>query len=594
MENKKLRTVIWAAGPAFFVMLLAAYPQAALWISKGTAFTGAYFVSNYDETAYSAYVNSLMNGRPRVNDPQTGNDSPAGESLYSVQFVPAYASAAIFKMFGLSTGSGFALLNFLLPIFSALAIFLLVKDLSGDDRLAGSAVVFALCAGTAIAYQGELRQWLTGGVLIDFFPYLRRYQPGLGFPIFFLFCAAIWRSFAAERWNRIVLWATVAGFLLVILMFTYFYLWTAAAAWLAIFALASAIFGPLSTKSAARSLIPLAILGLGSIKYFAMLAQRDTHMDDVQLLHLTRMPDIAAVPVILGLVAAAAVLVVYLKGKAEISKPLAAFTISFGITPLLLLNQQVITGRSLQPVHYEIFIANYMAGIALVLAVWLIFRVGGAYEKLVVYMAIAAAIWGVIETSGTAAKYTPIEGLREQAIPAFAYLNSQPIQKDAAGRYPAVFASSMMVADYVPTATGFRSLWNPHINSAGGLSQAENKELFLAHIYFGGVSEEEFERALTQGLYEFRAAVFGGGRALAALKSGADPITPAEIKKETAGYTQFKERIASGAIPQLPSIEYAMVPIEAEPNWSNLDKLYERSEPRDLGIFRIYRLRPLK
>ena len=40
--------------------------------------------------------------------------------------------------------------------------------------------------------------------------------------------------------------------------------------------------------------------------------------------------------------------------------PRFLFAASFALMPLAVFNQQVITGRSLQPFHYESFIANYV------------------------------------------------------------------------------------------------------------------------------------------------------------------------------------------------------------------------------------------
>ena len=79
---------------------------------KGAGWNGAYVVSNYDEVAYSSYVNALINDRPRKTDPFIGKDNIEGETLYSIQAVPAFATAYMAKLFGLSASSAFIILNY--------------------------------------------------------------------------------------------------------------------------------------------------------------------------------------------------------------------------------------------------------------------------------------------------------------------------------------------------------------------------------------------------------------------------------------------------------------------------------------------------
>ena len=91
--------------PTLIVLVLAVYPQVAMWIANGRVDDAVYFVANYDEPAYSAYVNALIEGRPRRADPFMGTDAPDYESIYSVQMVPAYLIAIPARLLGLSAGT---------------------------------------------------------------------------------------------------------------------------------------------------------------------------------------------------------------------------------------------------------------------------------------------------------------------------------------------------------------------------------------------------------------------------------------------------------------------------------------------------------
>jgi hypothetical protein len=79
------------------MVLLSLIPQINLWLERGRNWNGAYVTLQSDEPIYSAYVNALINGRARKNDPFGGRDdsaeAPLPESIFSIQFVPAYAIA---------------------------------------------------------------------------------------------------------------------------------------------------------------------------------------------------------------------------------------------------------------------------------------------------------------------------------------------------------------------------------------------------------------------------------------------------------------------------------------------------------------------
>src|SRR5438552_16762832 len=90
----------WGIGAALAVMLMSLFPQAHFVVNRGREWQGANAIAHPDEVAYSAYLASLIRGNPRRYDPYTGRDQPA-ESLFSVQFVPAYVAAWPARLLGL-------------------------------------------------------------------------------------------------------------------------------------------------------------------------------------------------------------------------------------------------------------------------------------------------------------------------------------------------------------------------------------------------------------------------------------------------------------------------------------------------------------
>jgi hypothetical protein len=78
----------WGLLPAIILAVLAIYPQLHLLINRGSQWAGVYAYTDTDEVAYSAYLQSLIDGAPRRNDPYTGRadltDKRVDESLFSI------------------------------------------------------------------------------------------------------------------------------------------------------------------------------------------------------------------------------------------------------------------------------------------------------------------------------------------------------------------------------------------------------------------------------------------------------------------------------------------------------------------------------
>lgn len=577
---------------ALIMGMLAIYPQLALWISKGTTWRGSYVVSNYDETAYSAYVNSLVSGEPRKNDPFIGSDDTGHESLYSVQFIPPYLIAIPARLFGISTSTAFIGLAFLSAAASCFALCWFIFAVTGQSLLSAAGALAVLCLGTAAALQGELCRLAGGSVLIDFFPFMRRYQPGIAFPLFFVFTLLTWRSFATKDRRRMFLSAVGAGCAFAVLVFSYFYLWTAAAAW----ALCVFVTGFIFLKEMrSRILLSSSIIGMISavalVPYWIMLSGRSPDLDRVQLLANTHRPDIFSPPLIIGLLILIGIGYLAYRGI-DIKRKEVLLAITFAATPIVLFNQQVITGRSLQPVHYQVFIANYLVLVALVLiaSIWTgddRFKASGV-KKILRYAAAGAVVWGIAEAAGSASFNSTASEIRDESVPAIQAIEKIRSSDPASGQRPVVLATNFITSDIIPTFSTFRPLWNAHTSSAGGVSPEENKRLFYLFLYYSGYSEKDLGDALTKNSFEVTAAIFGSERALPALGSGA-AIRPAEIQNEVRMYADFSRNFNPNDAAN-PTIDYLIVPDKAEPDHSNLDRWYQRDEGRTTGLFKVYKL----
>src|SRR5258705_13417255 len=80
------------------------------------------------------------------------------------------------------------------------------------------------------------------------------------------------------------------------------------------------------------------------------------------------------VPELIGLAVIGMIVFRVVRRRIQWASPKTLFATSFALTPFIVFNQQVITGHSLQPFHYEAFIANYLALIGLFVASVIIWR----------------------------------------------------------------------------------------------------------------------------------------------------------------------------------------------------------------------------
>jgi hypothetical protein len=591
------------------MLLLGLYPQINLWLGRGSSWQGAYVVIQGDETAYSAYINGLISGRPRRSDPHSGRDdapgSPQPESLFSIQFIPAYAVALPAKALGLSASSAFIILIGLAAIASSLSIFWLLTQIVEDKRLAATGVLVVLCLGTLVATHGELSAFLGSSPTFSFFLFLRRYQPAVPFPLFFIFCVLVWRGLNAKSHRIAAGWAAAAGAVLALLIFSYFYLWTAALAWIVGCTLLWLVWQPGDRSRAALvCAIILSFATAALIPYAILLSHRDLNMDKVQLLTLTHMPDpfrvseIICIAVIIGLGLAVR------RGLVSNDRRVL-FVISLAFMPLIVFNQQVITGRSMQPLHYELFIGNYVSLLALVMAIPILLRKRSEQGKPVPVRAIAlislAAIgWGFIEATGATRREVDLARVREDAMPVghkLSELASNPNSHQATSERdprPIVFCSSLPVADFLPTVAPQASLWALHMDAFPGITIVERKERFYQYMYYSGISDQDLEKAILEGRFAILVALFGWEKVFPGLVPGSEkPISREEMRREWLAYTQYissfsRERAAT------PTLSYLVVPTAEPPNLSNIDRWYERGSGEQAGPFTIYplKLRP--
>lgn len=608
-ESENARTTEWRWGvlAALGMMLLASWPQINMWIARGHNWQGSYVSVQGDEVAYSAYINALIDGRPRRNDPYSGRDDtpeqPRPESLFSVQFVPAYIVALPARILKVSASTAFIALIAITAIASTLAIFWLLLTLTGDSKLAATGAIITLCLGTLVASQGEARVLLGLPIIFDdYFPFLRRYQPSVTFPLLFVLFGAVWHALRSDARKTIAVWSLTAGFIFAALVFSYFYLWTAAAAWLASLGIIWLVVRPAEWRRVATVFGVIAACAIAAlVPYFILLTHRAAETDASVLIISSHAPDLLRVPELLSLMVLAILAFQAKRGKVDWRAGKILFTVSLALMSLVVFNQQVLTGRSLQPMHYEIFVANYVALLALILTFSLL--LAAREPKLEIPSRVFAFItlivfgWGIVEATGATKRNVNQAKLRDDAMPVLKWLAQESERAGVRGPdsdpdnpRAVVFASPLAISDTLPTGTPQAQLYVGRLAYYGGSNAAEVRERFYQYLYYSGISERDLAQAISEGRFSIVASLFGVERVIPGLATNQQPITLAEAKGELRKYSDYINSFSRQRAAH-PTLSYVVLPTENGTDLTNLDRWYERGAAERAGLFTIYRVK---
>jgi hypothetical protein len=582
----------WGFFASFALAILALYPQFHLLVNRGGQWAGAYAYFDTDEVAYSAYLQALIDGSPRRYDPYTGRDShngkPLPESLFSVQCVPPYLAAIPARFFGLSASAIFIFLTAAVAVSSALVLFWLLAIITENNRLAAVGVLVVLCMATFVSGQGPSRYIFGTPVRWNYLPFLRRYIPAIPFPFFLALFGVVWRSVNTQ--GRLLRQAIWIGSLVVVLIFSYFYLWSAAVAWLACLALLWLIFRPADWLRTLRLLsIAGGIVLLALAIYGMLLAHRSAGTDQIQALALSRYPDLFRPSEVVSIIVLAGLAFLLFLRRISLGHIHVLYLISLLLLPLAVFNQQVITGRSLQPFHYEEFVTSYTVLMALVICWQLMVRTRvlpswALSHRALFWVAVISFAYGANSAAGISRAALNDNIMRDKAAAVAKRLREMDEHQGT------VLAIEPRQAESLPTFTRQPMLWALHMNVFPGADEQEVKERFYHYLYYSGITDSELRQLLASKTYAVLTALFGPGREAAHLTVNFRPVTPQEAEEEVRLYSEYVISF-DRSIAARYTLSYVVAPSLEKWNSSNLDHWYERDSGETVGDFVIYRLK---
>jgi hypothetical protein len=600
-----LRLVVhyrYGAGAVVAILLLALGPHLYFLYKRGTDWNGLFPLTHSDEVAYAAYLNALIDGRPRRNDPYTGLDDaparPQPESYFSIQFLPPTVLAMVARGIGATSDQAFFGLTLIAAVTSTLALCWMLQGVLHDQREAALGVLIVLTLGTIHLIVHYL--W-TGVSSVNYLGFLRRYVPSAGFPFLFIFCGTVFRAVQLKDWRRKLVWIGLAGLSFSVLVYSYFYLWTSALSWFCCFS----IIWVLATKERLGALSTLGavvvLMAVSLSPYFIMISERVHSTEEALALELTRRPDMFRLSEVLGLVALFGLVYVVRHKNHGVTNETLVFTAGLAITPFVVFNQQVIHGRSLQPFHYGLFVVNYVAIAALFITLVLVCRTlssrGQKISRVAIYvLTFLALLSGSYQALMAGRRHSAPNFRRDSALPAMRQLAmmGRNGQGQSLDRNSLVLCTDVTVADAVPTVAPQPVLWAPHMYQFSGTNTEEDREKLSLFLYFTGVSLDGVDRTNFEQLDSSRriylSFLIGRGRFLRVLRSTWSPITAAEIKSALDRYHEFTSTVDRVRVARYP-IAYVLTSPTEGIDFKNLDKWYERDAGAPFKEFTLYRLR---
>ena len=595
MTNVKWRFGLLAA---FVVALFALFPQITVWNERGGDYNGVFASNDLDEPAYAAYLQALIDGRPRKNDPYSGRDdtaeNPQSESIFSIQFAAPYLVAIPARILGLDASQMFIALLWLASFFTALAMFWLLAQITEDNRLAAIGTLVIMFGGALASGNGVIKEFL-GGAAYPFLPFLRRYIPAVAFPFFFAMFAFVWLALKSEIKRTKYISSIFAGLCFGFLVFSYFYLWTTAAAFLFALTLIWLIIRPENWKGNLRFLILTDVIAFSFLLPYAyLLSKRAASTDAIQLLVLTHAPDFFRVPAIVCYAALLILAVAIALKFAKIKEPSTVFLIAFAVVPLIVFNQQIITGRSLQPFHYEFYVVNYLVALTVTLTFNVFLKQikqPKIYSAVLLFVGLSAVVWGYLEVKYTTKLLVSWNLERDDAVPISKRLVELSKENETLyGKNAVTLNFEYIQADNQPTLAPQAVLWARHQHVFAGVGWEENKTRFYQMLYYSGRDADWLRQDFRNGDIEAYMALFGWDRFNATLSVNARPLTVGEIEAEVRRYDAFYKNFSYEQASQ-PMLSFAVVPKDSSLDLSNLQRWYEIDAGEDFVKFKLHKVK---
>jgi hypothetical protein len=406
-----------------------------------------------------------------------------------------------------------------------------------------------LLLGTSAAGEGLLASFFTRDVSTLGLAFLRRYQPAASFFLFFVLGGLLHCALTAVETRKRWLLAGISGLTLGALIYSYLYLWTAAVAWSIALAASWVYFRPADRRKTLEVIGLMAVTaGFALAPYIYLISNRAQNLDETQTLISTHWPDLFRFPEILGLLIAVLIWAAVKRRKIQIQQPSIIFALTFAALPFVLFNQQVVTGRSMQPFHFQSFVANYGVLISLVIVLASLLR--SLSPRRLAAVGCLIVVWGIAEVAIPAEIRVSSDVKNDRIVPVLLRLKALSTTDGTFSSLhnegktsTLVFSPDIAVLRLLPTWTAQGTM----VGLGGldfGTSSLRDKKAF-AYLYYSGADSAHLDDLLHERStdlflnYYVRSALFGHERVLPHLSLRHNPKQETEIQAQLGDFDQY-------------------------------------------------------
>jgi hypothetical protein len=320
-------------------------------------------------------------------------------------------------------------------------------------------------------------------------------------------------------------------------------------------------------------------------------------LDEAQTMIFTHWPDLFRASELIGIAVFAVLLLAIRRGVIERTDPRAIFAACFALLPLLVFNQQVLTGRTMQSYHFEVFVVNYAALIALVIVTVILWE--PKVHRSLTWIAVACCLWGATEVTMDILAHTRSSVVADQVVPVLRRLDQLSTQdgtleglRTSGKTATIIFSPQREVMAWAPTWTSQGTVLNMGGLDFGTATHSERKEFFYLYLYYSDVDAEGLRNLLSGEAGDFftghyaRIAIFGHERVLPILGSSFQPIEPHEIEREVRLYDDYVKGFSKEKVLAHP-LSYLVTKTNA-PTPRAVDRWYERNAAEQHGDYTLY------
>ncbi len=336
------------------------------------------------------------------------------------------------------------------------------------------------------------------------------------------------------------------------------------------------------------------IAGLFLLPYAYLLSKRAASTDAIQLLVLTHAPDLFRVPALVCYVALFVLALAVALKFVRIKEQSTIFLIAFAVVPFIVFNHQIITGRSLQPFHYEYYVVNYLVALTILLTLFVFLKKIKSpkiYSAILLLIGMSAVAWGYLEVKYTTKFLISWNVERDEAMPLYRRLVELAAENPTLyGKNAVTLSFDYIQADNQPTVAPQPVLWARHQHVFAGVGWEENKTRYYQMLYYAGRDAVWLRQNFKNGDIEAYMALFGWDRFNSRLSVNARPLTVGEIEEEVRRYDAFYKNF-NYEQASAPILSFVIVPKNPTVDLSNLERWYELNAGEDFGKYTLHKVK---